>query len=554
MAGEQYEIYESGTAAALAGVQLALLDSKADKTGTYSTLTAGGTTPDSITDAMLKQTGGVLENFTNLVQLGIAFSVPGFLNKNTGAVTAHADYACTDFIELTGVIASIRYHVKTYSNIATACLYTSGKVFISSVVVENASLAEVEGTLSDYNGATYVRFCSCNTGGFIPTLSVSKLWSLAIRGKTVDVENVTFSEHDDRTNLIDINECSLGYVNGNTDGSIHSSTSMYVTTFIPLKQGTQYYFNINYLYTGYAAFYDENKAYISGYGASSSESSLQPPFTIPSGAAYGRFTIASQSRLANAWLREFNRMSVKPSDYTEKVKTTFIDDMPTEYEGSEISIFTKILCIGDSLTEGFFNESGGSRLIMSDRAYPAKLQALTGIECTNYGYAGYNSVEWYEAYQNEDLSGYDACIIQLGVNDALDSISSSDMGTAFQNIITKVKSENNGIKIFVATITPANAYMTTTMRTYSEYIRTIVENLNDSDVYLVDLWTYGHTDDSMAYDAGHLSAYGYYVLAKDYKSYISHIIRSNPMDFRYVQFIGTSYTYSGDQTARSIAY
>lgn len=66
MAGEQYEIYESGTAAALAGAQLALLGSKADKTGTYSTLTAGGTTPDSITDAMLVQTGGVLSRVHNL--------------------------------------------------------------------------------------------------------------------------------------------------------------------------------------------------------------------------------------------------------------------------------------------------------------------------------------------------------------------------------------------------------------------------------------------------------------------------------------------------------
>lgn len=66
MAGEQYEIYESGTAAALAEAQLALLDSKADKTGIYSTLTAGGTTPDTITDAMLVQTGGVLSTIADI--------------------------------------------------------------------------------------------------------------------------------------------------------------------------------------------------------------------------------------------------------------------------------------------------------------------------------------------------------------------------------------------------------------------------------------------------------------------------------------------------------
>lgn len=55
----------ANTAAAAAdtareAIQTDLAD-KADKTGTYSTLIAGGTTPDSITDAMLAQSGGVLE-------------------------------------------------------------------------------------------------------------------------------------------------------------------------------------------------------------------------------------------------------------------------------------------------------------------------------------------------------------------------------------------------------------------------------------------------------------------------------------------------------------
>ena len=247
-------------------------------------------------------------------------------------------------------------------------------------------------------------------------------------------------------------------------------------------------------------------------------------------------------------------MSIKPPDYTKLVETTFLKERPTDYKGNEITVFTKILCIGDSLTDGAFNESGSSRLIMRNRAYPAKLQALTGIDVTNMGYAGYTSVQWYAAYQNEDLSGHDACIIQLGVNDALNSVPTSDTATAFQNIITKVKTDNKGIKIFVATILPANSYMTTTMRTMSETIRTIVSNLNDDDVYLVDLWVYGHTDDYLAYDAGHLSALGYLKLAEDYKAYISWIVYNNINDFRYVQFIGTNYTYSGDTEVRAITY
>ena len=163
-------------------------------------------------------------------------------------------------------------------------------------------------------------------------------------------------------------------------------------------------------------------------------------------------------------------------------------------------------------------------------------------------------MQWYEAYQGEDLSGHDACIIQLGVNDELHSVSESDMDSALTSIVQKAKSENAGIKIFVATIIPANGYITTGMRTRSQMIRDFVAGLNDSNVYLVDLWTYGHTDDLLAYDAGHLSALGYLRLAEDYKAYIGYIIRNNPNDFRYIQFAGTNYSFDGDTQTRQITY
>ena len=364
----------------------------------------------------------------------------------------------------------------------------------------------------------------------------------------------SFSEHDPNTNLIDISKCTLGYINGAVDGTVKPSTTMYITDYIPLKSGVEYYYNSNYLYGGYCAFYNANKVYIDGYGQASVDNRLPVPFIVPNNAVYGRFTIATESKLANVWLCETNQMTTKPQQYSNKIKTKFIEKRPTDYKGNEISVFTKILCIGDSLTDGFFNESNGSRLIMRNRAYPAKLQALTGIECTNMGYAGYTSAQWYNAYQNEDLSGHDACIIQLGVNDQLQNVSEADMDTSLTSIVNKVKADNNGIKIFVATVLPANGYMTADMRTRSQMIRDFVSNLNDVNVYLVDLWTYGHTDDYLAYDAGHLSALGYLRLAEDYKAYISSIISNNKNDFRYVQFIGTNYTYTGMSYMRDISY
>jgi lysophospholipase L1-like esterase len=497
----------------------------------------------------------IIDSSFDALQLkAVSFSVSGLLNKDTGAITANVNYACTPLIELTGVVNPFKCIVKTFNNIAICCFYDKNSKFISSISASEASVTEKEIVINNIpSNAVYVRFCSYITS-YTPYIGVTNLGNTKLINKFVNVENVSFVEHDPRTNLIDIDSCSLGYVNGGTDGSIHSSTTFYVTGYIPLEANKQYYFNTNYVYRGYCAFYDSDKNYISGKGAASATEGLTRPFTTPENTAYGRFTIVSEANLANAWICETNQMAEKPADYAERIITESVKEKPTDYKGDDITLFTKILCIGDSLTDGFFNESGRSRLVMRKRSYPTKLQALTGVECTNMGYAGYTSVQWYDAYQNEDLSGYDACIIQLGVNDALTNVSTADTTAAFQNIINKVKTENSGIKIFVATIPPANGYMTTTMRTMSNTIKTIVSDLNDDNVYLVDLWNYGHTDDLLAFDAGHLSAYGYLQLALDYKAYISYIIRNNPNDFRYVQFIGTEYIYNGDTYTREITY
>ena len=84
-------------------------------------------------------------------------------------------------------------------------------------------------------------------------------------------------------------------------------------------------------------------------------------------------------------------------------------------------MFNKCICIGDSLTEGTFNrnEDGTMHYISFGKySYPTFLSKLTGIEVTNLGNAGLTSAEWYNRHKEDDLSGYDIAIIQLGTNDA----------------------------------------------------------------------------------------------------------------------------------------
>lgn len=223
-------------------------------------------------------------------------------------------------------------------------------------------------------------------------------------------------------------------------------------------------------------------------------------------------------------------------------------DKPTLYGGKQVSVFNKGVAIGDSLTAGVFNyNEGGSTgySTIASFSFPAKLAQLTGIDVTNLGNGGYTSDQWWDAHKDDDLSGNQFAIIQLGVNDAIQYSSWTQTSiTAFTNIINKILTENPGIFVFVSTIIPATSYMGTAYDAVSEGIRDLVEDINDDHVILLDMAEYGNTADETGYNNGHLSALGYERLALDYISYISYVIAQNPTLFRNIQFIGTNHSYS----------
>ena len=291
-----------------------------------------------------------------------------------------------------------------------------------------------------------------------------------------------------------------------------------------------------------AAFYDENHIYISGISAGTASYGDLIKVDVPSGAKYIRSSYYKSSKV------DFKIMIVDIAKNFAPSGST--SDNPCSYMGNEICVFNKILCIGDSLTSGTFNyRSGGSIYNYLEDArysYPTYLHKITNVDVTNKGSGGRSSAEWYEQFANADLSGFSAAIIQLGVNDVIRySTWGTTSETAFTNIITKLKNENQNIKIFVANIIPATSYSTEGYITFSNALLNWVQTqyANDPDVIPVDIQQYGHTKDSSGYNCGHLSALGYYRLAQDYKGYISNYIKDHLTQFSEVQFIGTDYQF-----------
>ena len=243
-------------------------------------------------------------------------------------------------------------------------------------------------------------------------------------------------------------------------------------------------------------------------------------------------------------------------------------------------MFSRGVCIGDSVTEGSFDNAQGGAVIKKF-SYPSILKRLTNIDIVNAGIAGMTSQTWYEASLNSephwgkwvnqewvwntnptntgndvisstlDYSGFDFAIIHMGINDLAPTYDGTktidevliNFETYMNNIITKLKEANTGIKIFVATIIPS--YASATNPTYTQLndkIKAIVEYTDDA--YLLDLNYYSEIDSKASYNQIHPTALGYHKMATEIKALISYIINKNLTEFEDVQFIGTSYTIS----------
>ena len=256
------------------------------------------------------------------------------------------------------------------------------------------------------------------------------------------------------------------------------------------------------------------------------------------------------------------------------------DKNPIRYTGSEIQMFHRGICIGDSVTEGSFdNDENG--IIVKEYSYPSILKKITNIDIVNAGIAGATSQTWYEASLNSDslwgkwvnqgwvwntnpistiadtvsasldYSGFDFAIIHLGINDLGLTYGTTPIEEVLanfevyiSNIITKLKEANTGIKIFLATIIPS--YAVQGNQSYSmlnDTIKSIAEATENT--YLLDLNQYSEVASDPAYNRTHPTALGYHKIATEIKALISYIIKNNLDDFKTVQFTETAVPVSG---------
>ena len=339
------------------------------------------------------------------------------------------------------------------------------------------------------------------------------------------------------------------------DGTFDTTTSgWYRSDYIPVIPGTFiWFYNINPW--SYFGFFNSAKEWIGGRDIETpvgTNSNMLMTHQIPNGASYMIVSL-EDTRASTCWGNYTPTIPTGKLIYANKETLRSYGDFPEnpcDYIGMDACVFRKGLCIGDSITGGGFNYSSGTNPWSDGNvySYPNQFAKMTGVTMVNEGHSGKSTVQWWNTYgtggdSEIDFSGYDFAIIHLGINDVSQGTSIADTTTAYTNIINALKTANEGIKIFACTIIPAYAIpITSSYDAVNNMIKTLASTMEN--VYLCDLTEYGHEYINSQYSAGHLTAYGYWRLAKDLIGYIGYIMQKNPEDFRFIQFIGTDMEYT----------
>lgn len=388
-----------------------------------------------------------------------------------------------------------------------------------------------------------------------PTLSVSgKAADAAKVGEAVnaEAERAKGVESQIKENLADLSESTkngiypvsgITWESGtiNTDGTSAAQRKMITTSDILVKaDGLNVELSDSALSDGYS--YTVHIKNIDGSYKKGGAWYTEKQTLYPERSGYVRITLFLNTQVGTMPASANSNIKI-----TEKQLETVAELKNQTEENAFFSdfykyIFTKCICIGDSLTRGFYNTQypNGSG---DYPTYPQQLAKITGWNVTNAGKSGADAIEWYTnrlnlfTYNDKDIA-----VIFLGTNHGLTDTVSNGANTStntgcYMSIIEYLHSQNEDIKIFICTVSSVSG-TASDVATTNKAIKDISDKYDY--VYLLDI------NDNNYYDLNndichpsyigtvHRGSNGYTLQAMVIANLINDIVRNNITDFEVV--------------------
>lgn len=352
-----------------------------------------------------------------------------------------------------------------------------------------------------------------NSGGFATKTDLGQLSS-----EIVDVEN-----DFNNGNKVLLSDYVSGFVGA--DGNIEANASVITQAELqPISANETIGIDVKEGYSYGISWYNSKKEL-----AKRANSWLTVSSEITNNYSYYRLSILKNGITTE----ERNALTVRNLGYylsreesTNKViKLEKITDIIGE---SIFHIYKNCVCIGDSLTRGYYSENTPNENGALP-TYPQILAKITNWTVSNVARAGYSAKEWYNAFIETDFSQFDVAIIYLGTNEGLESYTTTDTSNTnlgcYRKIIQKILADNPNCKIFMCNLVSTSGDLNV-----SNVSITLLANEFDN-CNVIDLLNNGIVDltraDLHPNDSVHFGAIGYSVQASVIATMIKNVVSNN---------------------------
>lgn len=480
---------------------------------------------------------GITDTLSKTLGLKSIINIDGYLN-NKGEIVTDSVWKTTDFIK---ILCHKFLNIKLvgHDSVHSICFYDDNKKFISSIkVTTNYDILSNDNFLIPSN-ASYVKFSYSDTMGLN------------------NVDFITNGENilEEAEDIISNYTKKLIITNKIIDISSFPSNEVYTTTGFKTYEAwfSTDYQEINFTeikgtLKGYTtvysiAYFDKNKVFISGILSSGNGLDVSINSTPPVNAKYYILSAPmGQTPTVNIELIKDNMIYTNNelNELKNKIDINNGNKITNEYLRV---LFTKALCIGDSLTEGDYGSNPQGTANVKSENYPYFLSKITGWQTVNKGFCGINTTNfWLNKVKNIDFTGIDIIFILLGTNGGLtDTLSSDVVGSDYNNyanthtgsyckIIEYIKEQKPTAQICLINIPQVGIVSKEQLVTTNKVITQIA---NKYTLPLVDIYNCSkmNFDNGTIYrpiDDLHFGKLGYLTLAGEIEELFYNYIANNP--------------------------